>query len=42
MKHSKKEKMTTTALQSRTRLTVGPETTVFGLTLDLAMNIKYD
>ena len=42
MKHIKKEKMITTALHSRTRLTVDPETTVSGPTLDLAMNIKYD
>ena len=42
MKHLKRGKMITTALLSRTRLTVGPETTVSGHTLALVMNIKYD
>ena len=41
MKHLKREKMTTIAPPSRTRLTVGQQTIVSGITLALAMNIKY-
>ena len=41
MKHLKRGKMTTIAPPSRSRQTVGRETTVSGITPALAMNIKY-